>query len=227
MDAQVSLYGLLGVDPQASTAEIRKSFRLMALKVHPDKNPNDPVAAKNFQALNAAYRILTDPMKRNMYDLTGDVEESEDFSEAYNYYRDRYHQVTPEAINDFAATYKNSEMEREDLISYYLDYDGDMSSILLCVPLSEREDLPRFWKIYAQLIKSKQLPRKRAYTSSKKNVMSVDSEIGDDIEKKKELKAIRDSDLSSLVSAIKNRNNGGDFMGYLEEKYTGKRKINK
>lgn len=43
----------------------------MALKLHPDKNMEDPEAARNFQRLNEAYQILSDPEKRKLYDETG------------------------------------------------------------------------------------------------------------------------------------------------------------
>jgi DnaJ-class molecular chaperone len=58
------LYQLLGVSKTATKDEIRKSYRRLALKHHPDKNPNDPQAADNFAKLDKAYKILYDDKKR-------------------------------------------------------------------------------------------------------------------------------------------------------------------
>ena len=55
------LYKLLGVDPDASTVEIKKSYRTLALQFHPDKNQEDPEARVKFQKLTEAYQLLTDP----------------------------------------------------------------------------------------------------------------------------------------------------------------------
>ena len=61
-------YKILGVPPKADAGEIRKAYRLLAFKWHPDKNPTDPWAAERFQQLGEAYRVLMDPVRRTAYD---------------------------------------------------------------------------------------------------------------------------------------------------------------
>lgn len=57
-------YELLDVELETSEADIRKAYRSRSLKVHPDRNPNDPNAAKKFHQLNQAYELLLDPLRR-------------------------------------------------------------------------------------------------------------------------------------------------------------------
>jgi molecular chaperone DnaJ len=64
-------YELLGVRRDASPEEIKRAFRRLARKYHPDANPDDPGAEERFKELNKAYSVLGDPDKRQRYDAFG------------------------------------------------------------------------------------------------------------------------------------------------------------
>ncbi|XP_046993947.1 dnaJ homolog subfamily B member 9-like [Schistocerca americana] len=70
MGGESNYYDLLGVDKSATTADIKKAFRKLALHYHPDKN-KDPAAGEKFQEISHAYEVLSDPQKRQHYDVFG------------------------------------------------------------------------------------------------------------------------------------------------------------
>jgi molecular chaperone DnaJ len=72
--AQKSYYDILGVSRDASETEIKKAFRQLALKHHPDRNPGDAGAEARFKGINEAYAILSDPDRRAQYDRYGRVD---------------------------------------------------------------------------------------------------------------------------------------------------------
>lgn len=70
--AKEDFYKLLGVEKNASDAEIKKSYRKLAMKYHPDRNKDNPQEAeKKFKEIKEAYEILSDPKKRSAYDQFG------------------------------------------------------------------------------------------------------------------------------------------------------------
>ena len=64
-------YEILGVSKSASKEEIKKAYRKLAIKYHPDKNPDDKQAEESFKEAAEAYEILSDPNKRARYDQFG------------------------------------------------------------------------------------------------------------------------------------------------------------
>jgi curved DNA-binding protein len=65
-------YKILGVARDASTETIKKAFRKLAMKYHPDKNPGVKQAERRFHEINEAHAVLTDPEKRATYDQLGE-----------------------------------------------------------------------------------------------------------------------------------------------------------
>ncbi|UCH80954.1 MAG: DnaJ domain-containing protein, partial [Nitrospiraceae bacterium] len=67
-------YSTLELDRNASDADIKKAYRKLALKYHPDRNPGDRTAEEKFKEINEAYSCLSDPQKKSNYDRFGTAE---------------------------------------------------------------------------------------------------------------------------------------------------------
>jgi len=79
----IDYYKVLNVDKSATTADIKKAYRKLARKYHPDLNPNDQDAHKRFQQINEANEVLGDPEKRKKYDQYGkDWQHADAFEQA-------------------------------------------------------------------------------------------------------------------------------------------------
>ena len=79
----VDYYKILGIDKNASQEDIKKAYRKLARKHHPDLNPNDKEAHKKFQQINEANEVLADPENRKKYDQYGkDWKHSEEFEKS-------------------------------------------------------------------------------------------------------------------------------------------------
>src|SRR5579864_2690246 len=69
--AYTDYYKILGIPKTASEEDVKKAYRKLARKLHPDLNPNDKEANKKFQQINEANEVLSDPEKRKKYDQYG------------------------------------------------------------------------------------------------------------------------------------------------------------
>jgi curved DNA-binding protein len=82
----VNYYTILGIDKSATPKDIKNAYRKLARKHHPDLNPNDKDANKNFQQINEANEVLSDPEKRKKYDQYGqDWKHADEFEKAKQY----------------------------------------------------------------------------------------------------------------------------------------------
>ncbi|HET7252725.1 MAG TPA: J domain-containing protein, partial [Xanthobacteraceae bacterium] len=80
-------YAVLGVKPEATQDEIRKAYRTLAKKLHPDLNPGDRQAEEKFKQVSAAYDLVGDAEKRGRYDR-GEIDASGNERPRERYYRD-------------------------------------------------------------------------------------------------------------------------------------------
>src|SRR5580765_233501 len=81
--AFIDYYKILGVSKTATEEDIKKAYRKLARKLHPDLNPNDKEAHKKFQQINEANEVLSDPEKRKKYDQYGENwQHAEEFEKA-------------------------------------------------------------------------------------------------------------------------------------------------
>lgn len=199
---------------------------------HPDKNPNDAQAAENFQKLNKAYQVLSNPDKRARYDQYGDDGEdgfnSTEWVNAYEYYRAMHPEITKQDFKSFAERYKNSDEERDDLLAFYEEMEGDITTILQCIMCSENEDLPRFIAFYEAAIAAGDLEQTDLFKHSKTRVVVLEDEAAEAKQEKAKLKKQKkqksgkeNNSMASLEAMIlaKRNNAASGFMSYMEKKY--------
>lgn len=96
--AYIDYYSILGVDKKASADDIKKAYRKMARKYHPDVNPNNTEAHSKFQQINEANEVLSDPEKRKKYDEYG-----ENWKHAAEYEQARQQQSRNGGFADFGG----------------------------------------------------------------------------------------------------------------------------
>ncbi|KAJ3359828.1 hypothetical protein GGF32_008961 [Allomyces javanicus] len=171
--ADIDLYETLQVDRTATLDDIKKQYRKLSLRTHPDrhasKSPEEQEEFKaQFQAISFAYTILSDPAARQRYDVTGSTEtlatgSSEDI---LAFYKDLYESnITTEAIDEFAQQYKGSDEERRDVLAAYESAQGDMAAILDQVLCSSTADEDRFHAIIDAAISAKEVPSFPGYAN--------------------------------------------------------------
>jgi len=210
-----NLYSLLGIEKTASNAEIKKAYRRLVFLYHPDKNKTDPNAGAKFANITKAYKILSNPESRRIYDETGDYDDEDEgkinIQETLNYFRKIY---SPKDIESFEKKYINSKDEEEDLINFYKSNDGDIRKILEWIPFSKNEDVERYIKIYEKLFKKKTLNKNKKFEESKNKVqlIKIDAEEAKEAEKEMDI-------LTKAIVGKKRKRNYNEYLDNLKERY--------
>lgn len=173
---ETAFYDLLQVPPTATPAQIRKSFRVLALRHHPDRAGNSPEAVAHFQQLHAVYDLLLDPDRRAVYDANGDDGtlhggDPIDTDAAAAFFAAAGGRVSEEDIVAYELKYRGGEDEKEDLISFYRRFEGKVGKVLEYIPYSDESDLVRFVHFWDEQIKNGELDDCRAFKRAKKNML--------------------------------------------------------
>ncbi|KAM9326858.1 dnaJ homolog subfamily C member 9 [Gastrophryne carolinensis] len=227
------LYSVLGVRRTAGESEIRRGYHKTSLRVHPDRAPEEEkeAATLKFQILGKVYSVLSDKEQRAVYDEQGTVdEESDAISQDRNweeYWRLLFKKITVEDIKAYEEKYIGSEEERADIIQAYMDFEGDMDSIMNSVIFADIENEPRIRDIIQQSIKKKEVPAYDAFVKeSKKKREQRKKRAHDEAKEAEEMKkemglGEREDDLKALIQKRqKDREKEIDgFMAHLEAKY--------
>ena len=209
------LYSLLGIQKSANNIEIRKAYRRLVFLCHPDKNKTDPDASSKFANISRAYKILSNPDSRKIYDETGEYDEENqgeiNITETLTYFRKIY---SPTDIENFEKKYVESKEEEEDLINFYNENGGDITKILEWIPFSKNEDVTRFIKIYEKLFKKNTLKKNKKFENTKDKVQL----IKEDAKEAEEAAETMDK-LTKQIIANKRKRNYNEYLDNLKNKY--------
>ena len=210
-----NLYSLLGVEKTATNAEIKKAYRRLVFVYHPDKNKTDPDAGSKFANITRAYKILSNPDSRRIYDETGDYDDEDEgkinIAETLKYFRKIY---SPKDIESFHDKYINSKDEEEDLINFYNSNGGDIKKILEWIPYSTNDDVQRYIKIYEKLFKKKTLTKTKKFDETKNKVELLKEDAEEAKEAEKEM-----DNLTKAIIGNKRKRNFSNYLDNLKERY--------
>ena len=209
------LYSLLGLTKEATHEDIRKAYRSLVFKIHPDKNKNDPEASSKFANINKAYKILSNEETRKLYDETGEYDEGNegriDIEDTLNFFRKIY---STKDIENFEEKYIGSLEEEEDLKNFYIENNGNIINILECIPCSKNKDVERFITIFESLFRKKVLKKNKNYEYSKNKIKL----LKEDQKEQKEAKETLDK-LTQQIMLNQKKRNFNDYLNGLANKY--------
>ncbi|KAL4920176.1 DnaJ domain-containing protein [Aspergillus aurantiobrunneus] len=248
--AETDLYGILGVQEDATPEQIKTAYRKLALKHHPDKAPAAAreEANQQFQKIAFAYAILSDTRRRQRFDLTGSTAEAVDLDDDFDwvdFYREQFSSaIDTNALEKLKQEYQGSEEEERDVLAAFENYEGDLDrvyeSVMLCNVLDDDDRFRAMidkaiekgtatgYKMYTEEPEDKRKQRlKRAQKEAKEAV-----KLAKQLEKQKEGgKAKAGSRKSNKGSALENNDlaaliqqrqasRAESFFDRLEAKYS-------
>ncbi|KAI0220023.1 DnaJ-like protein subfamily C member 9 [Lamellibrachia satsuma] len=226
-----NLYAVLQISVKSTENEVKKAYRRLSLKVHPDRvdKKEKKAATCKFQILGKVYSILSDKDKRAVYDETGEVDDENDLPrdrDWYEYWRTLFMPISIKDIQQFEKTYKGSKEELDDLKAAYVECEGDLGEVIDHVMCATEEDEGRFRKILRGLVSGGELPQFESFSNespAKRTLRKkkAKEEAAEAEEAKKELGISGENSLKALIVA-KNKSRAAEmdsFFDHLEKKY--------
>lgn len=238
----LDLYEILEIDKESSSSQIKKAYRLAALKYHPDKASSDEEKENfhdKFQKIVFAYGVLSDDKKRSRYDKTGSLEDYNDDDEQSlgEMFEELYQSgISKEMVEEDKKNYQNSQEEIDDIFEAFEEGEGSMDYIFESIPHSSvLDDEERFVKIindnvtdksskayknFSKETKRSKKSRKTRAEKEAKEAEELSKQLGLDDSKK----GGNDEDALALMIQKRQQNRMDSLIGSIEEKYTKKSK---
>jgi molecular chaperone DnaJ len=152
-------YELLGISRDATEVEIKKAFRQLALKYHPDRNPDNKESEDKFKEINEAYSCLIDQQKRANYDRFGTAE---GVAQGYSPFGAGFGDIFEDIFGDFFGTFSGRQRGRPSKGSD-LRYDLNITLMEAAFGVEKNLDIPR-WEACSECGGSGSAPGKTAAT---------------------------------------------------------------
>lgn len=247
MTMEINPYEVLGVEKTSSPIEIKKAYKKLSLKHHPDKvqQKGGELDATLFPKIQFAYSILSDATKRHRYDATGSLGLSGegDFDGDFDwreYFQSTSEKLTIEMIDEDRHKYQGSEEEKEDILHNFVYYEGDFLKLFEVVPHLEFDEAQeaRAFQIIEDGIANGLLELDKAtvktwekYKKSRKTKvkqqlkrMAREAQQADALAKKlNQKRASSENDLRAMIQR-KNAKGLDNLISSLEAKYGGKKR---
>lgn len=221
-------YEVLGVDAKANPVEIKRAYKKLSLKYHPDKlqnkhtreqegetsNEDENGLNEMFPKIQFAYSILSDAGKRQRYDSIGSLSEVENGDDEFfnwkEYFDSLTENITIEMIDEDRLKYQNSNEEEVDILQNFIFYEGDFLKLFEVIPhleFDEEQEQRIFNKIESLIGSQPQMFNKPTIKSFERYKKSRKTKVKNKL-KKLAKEAKEAEELEQMINQKHNHNNG-------------------